>query len=77
MVKDPIFEKCPADKTPDFKECYHCEECAVLKAWKLELQKRKPSLYQRFLNKLEESFATGVVNAIMLSVAATRKKDDK
>jgi hypothetical protein len=56
MVKeDLIFSKCPVDKTPDFKVCQMCEECAILRAWKEE--HRKPSLVTRFFKKIDEMIA--------------------
>lgn len=58
MVKDPAFEKCPAekcpvDKTPEFKSCYHCEDCVVLRALMLEIEQQKPSLAKTLLNKIK------------------------
>ena len=76
MVKpDPIYEKCPADNSPNFKTCHHCESCAVLKAWRLE--RSKPSLSEKISDYINSAIAFGIMNVIFISCAIADKKDKK
>lgn len=47
IQQDSLFDKCPAENTPEFKACKMCEECAILKAWKLEQKSLEPNPIKR------------------------------